>query len=95
MFPLDEDNLQMTYNTVFSLFFFKFSGLTPQRRQITYPRDLTKTEEHDAILTDFRSAYKPTTIVMNLESQLATVDEKDNTPNVTEEQVNFLVNISD
>jgi len=75
--------------------FYLFLGLTPLRRQITYPRDLTKTEEHDTLLTDFRSIYKPTTIVMNLESQLATVDEKDNTPNVTEEQVNFLVNISD
>ena len=34
-----------------------FSGLTPQRRQFTYPRVLDKTESHHALLKNFRSTY--------------------------------------
>ncbi|XP_052099395.1 kinesin-like protein KIF11 [Mytilus californianus] len=64
------------------------TGLTPQRREITYPRILTKTDDHGVILTDFRSTYQQDPIVMNLDSQLAKVDEEDSTPKIVIEQVN-------
>ncbi|XP_076102450.1 kinesin-like protein KIF11 [Mytilus galloprovincialis] len=64
------------------------TGLTPQRREITYPRILTKTDDHGVILTDYRSTYQQDPIVMNLESQLATVDEENSAPRIVIEQVN-------
>lgn len=63
------------------------TGLTPQRRQITYPRNLTKTDDHDVILEDFRSTYRPDPIVMNLDTQLASVEEENGPPKVIVEQV--------
>ncbi|XP_063432848.1 kinesin-like protein KIF11 [Mytilus trossulus] len=64
------------------------TGLTPQRREITYPRILTETDDHGVILTDYRSTYQQDPIVMNLESQLATVDEENSAPKIIIEQVN-------
>lgn len=72
--------------TLITLYYF-WTGSTPQRREITYPRILTKTDDHGVILTDYRSTYQQDPIVMNLESQLATVDEENSAPRIVIEQV--------
>lgn len=33
-------------------------GQTPQRREFSYPRNLTKTEEHQTLLTRFQENYQ-------------------------------------
>ncbi|XP_060073032.1 kinesin-like protein KIF11 [Ylistrum balloti] len=51
------------------------TGKTPQRRNITYPLQLTQTTEHDLLLNNFRADYNTDPLVTNLSSSLDAVAE--------------------
>ncbi|XP_033757276.1 kinesin-like protein KIF11-A [Pecten maximus] len=51
------------------------TGKTPQRRNISYPLQLTKTSEHDLLLNDFRANYDTDPLATNLSSSLDAVAE--------------------
>ncbi|XP_021366706.1 kinesin-like protein KIF11 [Mizuhopecten yessoensis] len=51
------------------------TGKTPQRRNMTYPLQLTKTSEHDILLNDFRADYDSDPLVTDLSSSLDAVAE--------------------
>ncbi|KAL5022496.1 hypothetical protein ScPMuIL_001651 [Solemya velum] len=56
------------------------TGVTPQRREFTYPRVLAKTEEHDVLLEKFRIDSCQDPIVCNLAGALATADDGEQMP---------------